>query len=96
LVAEDHNLVNSSWPERVKSALDRCDPGVTVVIGVATNTRSTTYSSAVSPKLPTITGVMGELPRGTTMRMQLLALAHSLGALFGGWFGVGRAPWVLE
>ncbi len=37
-----------------------------------------------------------ELPRGTAIRMQLLAVAHSLGALYGGRFGVGRAPWVLE
>ena len=37
-----------------------------------------------------------ELPRGTTVRIQLLAAAHSLGALYGGRFGAGRAPWALE
>jgi len=37
-----------------------------------------------------------ELPGGTSIRAQLLAVAHSLGAIYGGWFGVGRAPWALE
>ena len=209
VILEDHNLVDNSWPGLVKSALDRCDPGVAVIIGAATNTRSTDkwswanflcvlgfhwapeiqtpleplgfnvalkramlgqkrfalgqYESEIvplamksaqpDPSFPVdhmqfrcfpevvyyhwcngrVTGagmrkftpgrmshvydhanntcfrrqrllreilqrhpLKGELPRGTTMRMQLLAVAHSLGALFGGWFGVGRAPWALE
>lgn len=37
-----------------------------------------------------------ELPRYTCARLQLLAFAHSLGALHGGVRGTGRAPWALE
>jgi hypothetical protein len=37
-----------------------------------------------------------QLPRGTALRTQLLAVAHSLGAIYGGWFGPGKAPWALE
>jgi hypothetical protein len=209
VILEDHNLVDESWPGLVKSALDRCDPGTSVVVGAATNTRSTdkwswanflcvlgfhwapeirtplepcVFNIALKrallgrerlalgqyeieivplamkaaqpdPSFPIdhmqfrrfpqvvyyhwcngrVTGagmreftpngmrhvydhahntsflrqrllrealrrhpLKAELPRGTTMRTQLLAVAHSLGALYGGRFGVGRAPWALE
>ena len=38
----------------------------------------------------------GELPRGSLVRVQMLAVAHAFGAVFGGLFGAGRAPWELE
>jgi hypothetical protein len=36
------------------------------------------------------------LVRGTFLRLQLLAITHSLGSLWGGIFEEGRAPWELE
>lgn len=36
------------------------------------------------------------LPRGTGVRMLMLAIAHSLGCIYGSLAGVGRAPWKLE
>jgi hypothetical protein len=37
-----------------------------------------------------------ELPTYTTTRLQFLAFAHSLGALYGGAAGTGKALWALE
>lgn len=209
VILEDHNLIEESWPKHIQAALERCEPGVTALIGTATNTRSTDkwswanflcvlgfhwspeirvpleplgfnvalrrsllgreglalgqYEYEIVPKamqaarpdpsFPVdhmqfrrfpevvyyhwcngrVTGagmrefmsggkrhvykharnttflrqrilrkvvrshpLRADLPGGTCLRTQLLAIAHSLGAIYGGWFGVGRAPWALE
>jgi hypothetical protein len=209
VILEDHNLIDDSWIENIRSAMDRCGPDVSILVGTATNERSTDawswanfisvlgfhwapmiqtpleplgfnvairrsllgngrlavgqYESEIVPaamkaahadpgfpvdhmqfrRFPEViyyhwcngraTGagmrdfskrgsslvrdhardttfvrqkrlravlrnhpLRDQLPRGTRLRMQLLALAHSLGALYGGRFGAGRSWFALE
>jgi len=209
VILEDHNLIDDSWVANIRSALDRCGPDVSMLVGAATNERSTDawswanfisvlgfhwapviqkpleplgfnvairrsllgrerlavsqYESEIVPKamktaradaefpvdhmqfrrFPEVlyyhwcngraTGagmrdftakglqhvrdharntsfihqkrlravlrkhpLRDRLPRGTRVRMQVLALAHSLGALYGGRFGPGRSWFALE